>query len=295
MKRLVALILSAGLANVYADVATEVHIEGYTAPGSTTTTNTVVTTPTTSGTTVVSPSTSSTTVVKPNSTTTTVVKPDASTTTIVKPDSSTTTVVRPDASTTTIVRPDTQGSTTIVNPNNSSTTTVEPNGTTTTIVQPESGTAATTTVVTQENAPQTIKVTAVDPKVKTAWEAFFQNLSSCTPSTFQLPQINPVAKKIYGDTMTNKVLGIENNRCHVVMMYYAENDPRLMATSVEKNYPVGQDCRLTPQTVSAIISLEQDLLAGKEVQLSNQDALSKAVQTECDSYIIMNGKKVIAE
>ncbi|MHB1948363.1 MAG: hypothetical protein ACYCQI_09645 [Gammaproteobacteria bacterium] len=154
--------------------------------------------------------------------------------------------------------------------------------------------AVTTTAVPSDPSPK-----SSDSKTITVWQNYFNQLSTCAPGTFELPQINPHLAKQYGNIQTNKINGATNGHCEVVMMYYSETDPRLERKSLPENqdqikqYPAGQLCRLSKMTADAMIEFDSNILKGGEVKMVSDDPHSKAMMEECSPFVVINGEKTL--
>lgn len=136
-----------------------------------------------------------------------------------------------------------------------------------------------------------------DPNFVAEWQDYLNKLTACVPGKYVLSQINPLLAKQFGQVETISILGSENNLCHVIMMFYAENDPRLLLplpdTTVAKlnKYPTGLDCALRPATTDALVDFTKKLLNGEEVRITNQDPLSNLLTQDCRFFMMINGVK----
>lgn len=154
-------------------------------------------------------------------------------------------------------------------------------------------------VATTEVQPSLPNPTSADSKTVTLWQNYFEQLSSCAPGTFELPQINPHLAKQYGSIQTNKINGSANGHCEVVMMYYSQNDPRLKPKPQAENqaqvhqYPTGQVCRLSKITADAMIEFDSNILKGGEIKMASDDPHSKAMMEECSPFVVINGEKTL--
>jgi len=142
-----------------------------------------------------------------------------------------------------------------------------------------------------------------NPRIVGDWQSYTSRLGSCIPGTYVLWQINPLTAAQYGNIETDKILGKEEDLCHVIMMYYRENDPRLFVETFPNlktpsgkkiSYPTGQECRFKQSTVDSIVEFETNLLSGQTFTVSNRDPLSVAVAEECIPYVVIDGQKTIA-
>jgi len=137
-----------------------------------------------------------------------------------------------------------------------------------------------------------------DPKTSALWQAYFNKLRTCTPGVYVLPQINPAISKQYGDIETDHVVGVgTDNRCHITMMYYAANDPRLspnpLLGAAPKQYPAGSECSLTTATIEAMIAFDQNILQGNEIKIAAEDPFSKVISQYCAPFVIIQGQKMM--
>lgn len=148
---------------------------------------------------------------------------------------------------------------------------------------------------TAEAQPPQPKPTSPDSKAITLWQNYFEQLSSCAPGIFELPQINPHLAKQYGSIQTNKINGATNGHCEVVMMYYSQNDSRLKPQAENQSqiqqYPAGQVCHLSKMSADAMIEFDSNILKGGEIKIASDDPHSKAMMEECSSFVVINGEK----
>lgn len=150
-----------------------------------------------------------------------------------------------------------------------------------------------------ENSASIKNSSLSDPKALAAWQDYFSKLSPCEPGTFALSQINPILSKQYGAVVTNKINGIRNGRCDVTIMYYAENDPRIVQNAMSDianqmlKYPAGEECHFSKSTVDDMIEFDLKLLKGEEVKIGNNDPHSKAIAEECAPFVVIKGEKMV--
>lgn len=136
-------------------------------------------------------------------------------------------------------------------------------------------------------------------QVVSIWNDYFNRLRACTPGTYALPQVNPVTLVHYGEVETNKIAGWENDKCKLTIMYYHENDPRLAHVAQQTlsqkilQYPTGLECSFSKQTIESLIAMNSIFLKGKQITLSDEDPISKAVAHECSPYVVLNGQKTM--
>lgn len=138
--------------------------------------------------------------------------------------------------------------------------------------------------------------TKITYNVATAWHDFFDKLHTCTSGNYILEQINPVIAEQYGNLETTKIMGWRDDKCHLSIMYYSENDPRLtpnpQSTAPVEKYPAGQECYFSKETIESVIEFDNRILRGQTITASNDDPYSRAMAEECSPFVIMEGKKV---
>lgn len=129
-----------------------------------------------------------------------------------------------------------------------------------------------------------------------AWEKYLSQLKSCAAGDFVLTQINPLLSAQYGKVETDKVLGWDGEKCHLTMMYYGENDPRLTKVAQQgkqyNQYPTGQDCYFSREALDSLIAFDTGILQGQIIVTLNDDRYSNAIAQNCASYVVIDGNKV---
>lgn len=155
-----------------------------------------------------------------------------------------------------------------------------------------------------ENLIRVSSLLLSNPVVVADWLDYLNKLSGCVPGIYALSQINPILIKQYGEIVRYEILGYENNQrniCNVTIMYYAENDPRLLLPTPDSTpkkiikYPTGQECLYRPSTIEAIVAFTKNLLSGDEVKVLSNDALSLAIMRDCKFFVMINGVRSEAQ
>ncbi|GEM_PF-5954764 len=160
----------------------------------------------------------------------------------------------------------------------------------------------------------TVKTTTTEKKIDYEEEQrkFVESLKTCSAGKFVVKQLNPLMASGYGDIETDEIGGMINGKCHLNRMFYQEDDKRLKEKPPEKTDNLtptttettnatpedlknpkllhGQECDLSPAMIQVMTSYtdQQGVVAADQ-----QSFYSQLILTECQLYVIKDGKKLM--
>jgi hypothetical protein len=126
------------------------------------------------------------------------------------------------------------------------------------------------------------------------WQAYFNDLRTCTAGTHTLTQIDPVTVSAYGKVVVQKIIAKEADRCHVTAILKpmipgvpGQATPRIVA-------PNALDCHYTQGTILLVVNHFSNILQRMKNPASTftnpppkSDTYTKAVEGDCNVIVIL--------